>query len=241
VDFGQPTTSVMFRDPAYGVVSDLGGGIHYTQDGGKTWELATDAGFSRVALDMDTHIIWHVAYGGALLHSADDGHTWEHLSQLPHSGHIEYISFSDPMNGWFVSTEVRTLFVATDGRKIWDALSLPDGMGHAASIQQRTIRDGYLLDTDGRLFITYDGGLKWISRYLPPVGGLIIPNQNHSAVLRFMDGKKGLVAFQHGWRRDFQRDMFSVQSMAVQPGPRSFSRYPSACSSRRVTASCLHM
>lgn len=230
VDFGQPTISVMFRDPVFGIATDLGGGIYYTEDGGKAWNYATDAGFSRVALDIDADTLWLVGYDGALLGSRDNGHTWEHLSQLPHNGHIEYISFSDLMNGWFVSTEVRKLFVTTDGGKIWDALSLPDGLGRVASIQQRTIKDGYLLERDRRLFITYDGGLNWISRSLPSVGGLIIPDQNHSAALRFMDGKNGLIAL-NMVGGGTSKVLFSVQLMVVQPGPRSCSRYPSACSS----------
>ena len=194
VDFGQPTISVMFRDPTFGIAADLGGGIHFTEDGGKTWTLATDAGFSRVALDMDANTIWHVGYGGALLRSIDSGHTWEHISQLPHSGHIEYISFSDLMNGWFVTTEVRKLFITTDGGTNWNALSLPDDMGRVASIQQRTTDEGYLLDTSGNLFITRDGGLSWTKRSLPSVEGLTIPDQNHSTALRFMDEKNGLAA-----------------------------------------------
>ena len=194
VDFGQPTISVMFRDLVVGIATDLGGGIHYTEDGGKTWNFSTDAGSSRVALDMDKDTIWHVAYGGALLRSTDNGHTWEYISQLTHSGHIEYISFSDLMNGWFVSTEVRKLFVTADGGKTWNAMSLPDGMGRVASIQQRTTDEGYLLDTARKLFITHDGGLTWMKRSIPAIDGLTIPDQNHSAALRFIDENNGLVA-----------------------------------------------
>ena len=194
VDFGQPTISVMFRDPSFGIATDLGSGIHYTEDGGTTWEFSTDAGFSRVALDMDANTLWHVGYGGALLRSTDGAHTWEHISQLPHSAHIEYISFSDLMNGWFVSTEVRKLFVTSDGGKTWNALPLPDDMGRVASIQQRTTTEGYLLDTAGKLFITHDGGSDWTNRSLPSVEGLAIPDQNHSVALRFMDERDGLVA-----------------------------------------------
>jgi photosystem II stability/assembly factor-like uncharacterized protein len=89
---------------------------------------------------------------------------------------------------------VPKLFTTSDGGITWNDLPLPDGMGRVASIQQRTTQAGYLLDTTGSIFITNDSGLTWATRNLPPVDGMTIPNQNHSAALRFLDENNGLVA-----------------------------------------------
>jgi photosystem II stability/assembly factor-like uncharacterized protein len=184
----------MFDNPSFGIATDLGGGIHITEDGGKTWNLTADASNSRVALDIDNDTIWHIAFGGTFLRSTDRGKTWEHISQMPHGGHVEYVSFADEMNGWAVSTEQRTFFATTDGGSTWNKLPLPADFGRVASAQLRTSQEGYLLDTRGNLFISRDGGSTWETRTLSLPEGQVIPDQNHTAALRFLDEKNGLVA-----------------------------------------------
>jgi hypothetical protein len=194
VDFGQPTLAVMFRDGQVGIATDLQGGIHYTVDGGKSWNYATRAGFSRVALEMNTPYIWHIGYGGAVSRSQDEGHSWQEISSVPHGGHVEYMSFADEMNGWVVSTERSEIFITRDGAKTWESLPFPEKMGRPAALALRTPSDGYLLDTGGNLFITSDAGKTWTVRSLPLAQGVSIPVLNHSAAMRFTDGEHGLIA-----------------------------------------------
>jgi hypothetical protein len=194
IEFDQPTISTMFRDESFGIATDLGGGIHYTEDGGKTWNYADKAGASRVALEMNGDLIWHIGYGGAVMRSADNGHTWEYMSSLPHSGHIEYVSFADEKTGWAVTTELRTFFVTRDGAKTWSSLPLPEEMGRPAALHLLTAQNGYLLDVEGNLFITRDGGATWETRSLGIKDGWTIPNQNHTAAMRFTNKDHGLIA-----------------------------------------------
>ena len=192
--FGGPTLAVMFRDASFGIATDLDGGIHYSEDGGQTWTYAATSGLSRVALEMEGGRIWHVGFGGWLSRSGDDGHTWEGIGPLPHSGHLEYISFADENAGWAVSTERTDIFITSDGGLTWESLPFPDGMGRPAALHLRTPQDGYLLDTTGALFVTADGGAAWTRLVLPCGEGWTLPPLNHSAALRFTDAAHGFVA-----------------------------------------------
>jgi photosystem II stability/assembly factor-like uncharacterized protein len=195
MDFGQPTISTMFGDESFGIATDLGGGIHYTEDGGETWNYATRAGRSRVALEIvGENLVWHIGLGGGVIRSTDGAHTWEWISSLPHSLHVEYVSFADENTGWAVTTELRTSFVTNDGAKTWSRHPFPEGMDTPAALHLRTPRDGYLLDVAGNLFITRDGGATWDLRSLGLEDGWTIPGLNHSAAMRFTDENHGLIA-----------------------------------------------
>ncbi len=195
VDFGQSTLSVMFGDESFGVATDLGGGIHYTEDGGATWTYAATAGRSRVALEISEgdERIWHIGFGGAVGRSVDRAHTWEQVGFIPSGGHVEYVSFADAFTGWAVSTEQRTFFATADGAKTWSALPLPETMGAPAALHLRTPQAGYLLDTAGNLFVTADGGRQWEQHSLGLEKGFAIPTPNHSAAMRFTDDRHGLI------------------------------------------------
>jgi hypothetical protein len=194
VDFGHPTLSVMFGDASFGIATDLGGGIHYTTDGGQTWTYAATSGLSRVALEMDGDLIWHVGFGGWVTRSLDAGRTWETMSCLPHTGHIEYMSFGDEMTGWAVTTELQAYFVTHDAARTWERVAFPEGMGRPAALHLRTPQDVYLLDTAGDLFVTRDGGGSWEMLSLHLADGESIPVLNHSAAMRFTDADHGFIA-----------------------------------------------
>jgi photosystem II stability/assembly factor-like uncharacterized protein len=193
--FPQITLSTMFADDSFGVAADIGGGINYTEDGGATWTYADKAGFSRVALDMaGRDMIWHIGYGGALRRSTDRARTWEYLSSLPYGGHVEYVSFDDAQTGWVVTTELNSFFVTRDGGKTWITRPLPDGMAFPAAIHLRTPTAGYLLDITGNLFASTDGGETWAKRSIGLAAGWTIPTLNHSAAMRFLDDRRGILA-----------------------------------------------
>jgi hypothetical protein len=194
VNFGEPTLSVMFRDEFFGIATNLNGGIYFTDDGGNSWTFAARSGLSRVALEMTGDNIWHVGFGGEVTRSSDNGRTWQVLSSLPHSGHIEYMSFADDVHGWAVTTELRDILVTNDGARTWGRLPLPDAMGRPAALHMLTPSDVYLLDTDGNLFATHDDGQTWdmLSINLPE--NSTIPTLNHSAAMRFTDVDHGFIA-----------------------------------------------
>jgi len=194
VDFGSPTLAVMFQDQSYGISTDLGGGIYFSEDGGGTWTYAATSGLSRVALEMDGDLFWHVGFGGWVTRSLDAGRTWETMSCLPHTGHIEYMSFGDEATGWAVTTELPAYFVTRDAARTWERVAFPEGMGRPAALHLRTPQDAYLLDTSGNLFVTRDGGSNWDRLSLQLADGASIPVLNHSAAMRFTDEEHGFVA-----------------------------------------------
>ena len=194
--FGQSTVGVMFGDESFGVAVDLGGGIHYTEDGGTIWTQAFKAGFSRVALEISegNRRIWHIAFGGEVLLSTDRARVWQRVSAFPHNQHVEYVSFSNENAGWGMTTELRTFFITADGGKTWSARPFPEGMAAPAALHLRTPSEGYLLDVAGSLFVSADGGDTWVANSLDLPEGMTIPTLNHSAVVRFSDAMHGVIA-----------------------------------------------
>jgi photosystem II stability/assembly factor-like uncharacterized protein len=90
--------------------------------------------------------------------------------------------------------------MTTDGGATWEAIALPEDVSGVAAISLRTPTDGYLVDMDGVLHITQDGGKTWSSRSL----GLDAPdildfasgsfvNTTPQAAVRFVDAEHGLV------------------------------------------------
>ncbi|MGB7539696.1 MAG: hypothetical protein WBM17_14235 [Anaerolineales bacterium] len=194
--FGQSTLSVMFGDENFGVAGDLSGKIYYTEDGGTTWTGTIKAGPSRAALEIleGNTGIWYLGVGGDLEHSVDRGRTWKSAGPFPWTRHVEYISFSDKLNGWGMTTEQSDFYTTADGGKTWKTIPLPEGMAAPAALHLRTPSDGYILDTAGHLFISADGGTSWEIRSLGLGDGETIPTLNHSAAIRFSDALHGVAA-----------------------------------------------
>jgi photosystem II stability/assembly factor-like uncharacterized protein len=195
IDFGQPSISTKFFDESFGITTDLGGGIHITEDGGLSWDFRQKAGLSRVAMEIvNESEIWHIGVGGPVVHSTDGGDTWEYVGSLPYSGHTEYVSFVDHEIGWAASTELGKFWITNDGAQTWQAYPLPEGMGTVAALHLQTPQDAYFLDLTGNLFITQDSGKTWQTRSLGFEDGWRIPELNHSAAMRFTDENHGLIA-----------------------------------------------
>jgi hypothetical protein len=195
--FGQSALSVMFGDAVTGMAADLSGTIYYTEDGGASWTGTIKAGASRAALEIleGNRKMWYIGVGGDLEQSVDRGHTWNSAGPFPWTRHVEYISFSDELTGWGMTTEQPDFYTTADGGTSWTAIPLPEGMGRPAALHLRTARDGYILDTAGLLFVTADGGENWTMRSLGLSGDEAIPTLNHSAVIRFSDALHGVAAF----------------------------------------------
>lgn len=192
--FELPTISTKFKDQSFGIATDIGGDIHLTHDGGKTWEFIQNAALSRVALEIvDENLIWHIGWRGPVIRSTDGGFNWEYLGSLPYSGHTEYTSFIDDKTGWAATTELQEYWITDDGAQTWTTFPLPDGMGTVAALHLRTAQDAYFLDLDGNLFITSDGGKTWNVGSLGFDNGWMIPELNHMAAMRFTNPSHGLI------------------------------------------------
>ncbi|NLA74467.1 MAG: hypothetical protein GX846_03155 [Deltaproteobacteria bacterium] len=187
-----------FHDENFGVWGGAGddGAQHYTVDGGKTWVMAKTGGcmFSVDVVDVNT--IWQSCLSGTSL-TTDGGKNWKVIAK-DIGGMASILAFADAKTGWVGSGE--KFKMTTDSGATWTDLALPKDAAAVAAISLRTMTDGYLLDKNGTLFITKDGGKSWTSASLgltDPViqgfgsGGWI--NETPEAAVRFTDENNGLV------------------------------------------------
>jgi len=129
--------------------------------------------------------------------SADGGITWKAIADKQ-GGMGCLVAFADPKTGWFgFGTKFQT---TTDGGTTWKELALPNDANNVAAISLRTPKDGYLVDKNGVLYITKDGGQTWSSQSLglnsPNIMGFVssgFVNETPQAAVRFSDANHGLV------------------------------------------------
>jgi photosystem II stability/assembly factor-like uncharacterized protein len=200
----QPVRMAAFLDETLGVTGGATGAgkAHYTTDGGATWTLAESSGGCLYGVDVvDEQTVWacgrmigqsFTTPGGVRL-STDGGQTWEGQTAFQSMPGRCPLSFLDTQTGWVANA--RKLNVTTDGGETWEDIT-PDVLDIAA-IALRTPSEGYVLDYDGTLYATTDGGKSWSSQGL----GLekhseltLMKSQDFvMAAIRFADADHGVV------------------------------------------------
>jgi photosystem II stability/assembly factor-like uncharacterized protein len=186
-----PVTVAAFHDGTFGLSAGPDDDVRYTADGGTSWTRASGALFCRHGLEIvDEKVAWHCGNGGTR-RTVDGGRTWQTVapSACPN------LSFLDAQSGWSASSY--ELKATDDGGAAWRILASPAGDGHIAAIALRTRGDGYVLDDEGTLYATADGGKSWEARSL----GLksnerLIPSANGPrAAMRFVDDRNGIIVY----------------------------------------------
>jgi photosystem II stability/assembly factor-like uncharacterized protein len=145
---------------------------------------------------VDAQTIWQCGMNNVSV-STDGGKTWKAVADKA-GGQGCVLSFANADTGWF---GFGTKFEATkDGGATWEALVLPAGASKIAAISLRTPMDGYLVDANGVLYITKDGGKTWSSQSLglenPDIQGFVsqgFVNEIPQAAIRFVDSGHGLI------------------------------------------------
>jgi photosystem II stability/assembly factor-like uncharacterized protein len=129
--------------------------------------------------------------------STDGGKTWKAIAEKA-GGMGCLLSFADAKTGLFGFGS--KFQMTTDGGATWKELALPKEVSNVAAISLRTPTEGYLVDKDGVLYLTQDGGKTWSSRSLgldaPSILGFSsapFVNETPQAAVRFLDAKRGLV------------------------------------------------
>jgi photosystem II stability/assembly factor-like uncharacterized protein len=129
--------------------------------------------------------------------SIDGGNTWKAIADKQ-GGMGCLVAFADAKTGWFGFGA--KFQMTTDGGASWKELALPKDVNSVATISLRTPKDGYLVDKDGVLYITKDGGQTWSSQSLglssPKIMGFVtgaFVNETPQAAVRFFDASHGLV------------------------------------------------
>ncbi len=145
---------------------------------------------------MDVHTVWQCGLKNVSV-STDGGKTWKAIAEKA-GGMGCLITFADAKTGWFGSGN--KFQMTTDGGATWNELVLPQNVTKVAAISLRTPTEGYLLDADGVLHITKDGGKSWTARSLgiekPNILGFgsgPFINEIPQAAVRFSDANHGLV------------------------------------------------
>jgi photosystem II stability/assembly factor-like uncharacterized protein len=145
---------------------------------------------------VDVQTIWQCGLKNVSV-STDGGKTWKAIAEKA-GGMGCILAFADARTGWLGSGA--KFQMTADGGATWQDLALPKDVSKVAAISLRTPKDGYLVDGNGVLHITQDGGKTWSSRSL----GLSAPgilgfgsgpfiNETPQAAVRFSDANHGLV------------------------------------------------
>ena len=136
------------RVPAEGSSGVLGVDVHWTADGGATWQTVELAaipspgpdpivGFPTISVvSSDIAYILLVVEGAPasdvrLFATVDGGRSWQSRPGQP--SRLRSIAFVDPLVGWAVRDDVNALVRTTDGGKTWVRQRLPAVPGVGAS------------------------------------------------------------------------------------------------------------
>lgn len=129
--------------------------------------------------------------------SEDGGKTWNAIPDKA-GGFGCLVAFADAETGCLGFGD--KFQMTTDGGTTWKGLALPKDVSKVAAISLRTPTDGYLIDGNGILHTTKDGGITWSSQSLgldnPGIMGFVsegFVNEIPQAAVRFTDDNNGLV------------------------------------------------
>ena len=195
----QPVRLAAFMDASFGLTggANVAGKAHVTTDGGQTWNMSSDSSGCLFSLDIiDKDVVWECNFSD-VRPSLDGGKTW--LDKARGMGQPGCtVSAVDRNNAWHLTPS--KFEMTQDGGETRSPVYFPEGVSLAttAAISLRTPQDGYLLATDGMLYVTADGGQTWaklssvnVQKYDPmklePFRGL--PN----AAIRFTDARRGML------------------------------------------------
>jgi photosystem II stability/assembly factor-like uncharacterized protein len=179
-----------FQTDAFGITVGPDDDVRYTTDSGRSWTKAPNALFCRHGLEIvDEKVAWHCGNGGTRV-STDGGRTWRTVAPSD----CPSMSFLDARTGWAASPY--RLQATADGGTTWTGVARPPAMDDIAAVALRTAADGYVLDKEGALFVTADGGQSWRVLSLGLKSGeRLMSGQMPMAVMRFFDARRGLVIF----------------------------------------------
>ncbi len=158
-----------------------------SQNSGSTWDTMYNAGNQlRSIARIDAQRYMATGYNGIILRSEDQGETW--LPITPPKPGIQYEqSYFLGQKGWVVSSSFeRNMWSTTNAGDSWEMLTLPidrfwDGVYFITPDTGIVVGRS---NTEGRAYITFNGGQNWQSSYTTPFplfGVSGVPNPNGSA------------------------------------------------------------
>lgn len=160
---------IIFVSDSVGIVAGESGALR-TTDGGARWVhcSGTQPGYAIEAQSESE--IWIAGGLGVLLHSTDRGARWDTVSVgLARSVTLLSIVFSTPMLGWAVgggADDGPVVVTTTDAGLTWSQRPrLADANRILRSICFSDSQHGWIIDIEGKIFRTLDGGTQWEKIY----------------------------------------------------------------------------
>jgi photosystem II stability/assembly factor-like uncharacterized protein len=188
---------IRFYDQVHGLAAG-GTSIFKTDDHGNNWSYLSDP---------DTNWIFSLAFSSSqdlwvgcdmatLLHSPDNGITWERTTfTIPYpEEEIVGIIFPDASTGYVLAGIYENytqygyeLFKSVDGGDTWDQLSVPGSTAPIIHLCFPVADTGYFINWNRQLYGTHDGGESWTLIDHPFTS---VPSE-----MQFFSSKKGLMAW----------------------------------------------
>ncbi|MGB4849110.1 MAG: YCF48-related protein, partial [Saprospiraceae bacterium] len=163
------------------------GTIYLSKNAGMTWDSVYSSGLQMrsIARIDDLHYM-ATGYNGAIVRSDDQGQTW-HTVTIPEPSLQYEQSFFLNGEGWLITSSFkRSMWHTTNGGNTWDTLPLPlDRFWEG--VYFITKDTGVIVGrtaTEGRAYLTYDGGHHWQQGYITGYqlfGATGSPNPNGTA------------------------------------------------------------
>jgi photosystem II stability/assembly factor-like uncharacterized protein len=196
---------MVFSDFNTGYTVDIHGHIMRTFNAGATW----DSLFSKVNTALYTiginneGILYAAGLWGKISRSPDQGLNWQPISYGPYINLVS-IDFPEPQTGFITGSG--GFFKSENFGQQWDYHEAVE-LTYAVDADFLTAQVGYVLDVDGAIFRTVDGGETWVEQntgekaesynaifMVNPtlgyaVGGGTSASSSWSLALRTMDGE----------------------------------------------------
>jgi photosystem II stability/assembly factor-like uncharacterized protein len=202
---GHRVTVAAFLDAQRGITGGCDSGLYVgavftTGDGGKAWAPAKVADASSCRFGLEAHpsgAAWSSGNGGDIRASSDGGRSWTRVADfggtMPSQPRL--LSFADALRGAVATPGA--LGVTADGGKTWARPALPSGAGRIAGIAvtaEGAATVVRLLDEEGKLWASRDGGATWAAAPSPLRDPVFDSSTGPQAALRILpDGEGALV------------------------------------------------
>lgn len=151
--------------------SSTAGRIHYTTDGGETWQvyLTGTVNLPWWSVDFANDGLHGVIVGqeGQALYTSDGGVNW-YKRTLPsgNAGTIKDVTFYDDLSAIAVGYDagLGVIMKSTDGGSSWSNI-VTDLEGQLSSVSFVDTQNGLAVGSGGRIYKTSDGGNSWSLKY----------------------------------------------------------------------------
>lgn len=158
-------SDVHFLDANKGFAVGPEGMVMASADGGRTWDflnLQTDRNLYTITSSTND-ILW-ITGNKRLFRSPDRGVSWERISQFE-LYNVKDIFFLNASLGWAAADD--KVFSTSDGGTTWSGINQTSFTAHVNKIGFNTASFGWAVTSDGKLWLTDDGGAHWAESIVP--------------------------------------------------------------------------